>query len=95
MASIKKRGDSYLVTVSMGYNHKGKKITKSKTFNKPSKMTHKKWEKEIQKLSIQYELEVQKGLHLSSNVTLEEFTERWFENYGNIQLKTKTLSICS
>lgn len=91
MASIKQRGDSFLVTVSMGYDIKGKKITKHKTFYKPNNMTPGKWEKEIQKLAIEFELGVEKGLHLSSNTTLNDFVIRWFKDYANNQLQPRTL----
>ncbi|MDO4325797.1 MAG: hypothetical protein Q4E24_07170 [bacterium] len=33
MASIKKRGDSYLITVSCGYDSQGKKITRNTTYH--------------------------------------------------------------
>ena len=48
MASIVKRGDSYRVSVSNGYDISGKKIVATKTFKKPENMTSAKWEKEIQ-----------------------------------------------
>ena len=51
MASIKQRGNSFLVTVSSGYDGQGKKITKSKTFKKPDDVTQKRWEKELEKLT--------------------------------------------
>jgi len=91
MASIKQRGTSYLVTVSCGYDGKGKKIAPSKTFKKPADMTDKKWEKEIQKLALEFEKEVQKGFFLDANSTLKDFTERWLKEYANKQLQSNTL----
>lgn len=91
MASIKQRGNSHLVTVSAGYGGNGKKITKSKTFKKPEDMSDKRWEKEIQKLALEFEIEVEKGLFLDSNATLKDFTDRWFKEYADNQLQPKTI----
>ena len=91
MASIKKRGGSYLVTVSAGYDGQGKKIAKNKTIKRPAGMTDKKWEKEIQKLALEFEIEVEKGLFLDATTTLSDYAERWFNEYGNQNLQPKTL----
>lgn len=91
MASIKQRGNSYLVTVSCGYDSQGKKITKSKTFKKPNEITPKKWEKELNKLALEFETEVQKGLFVDSDITLSAFTDRWLKEYGEKQLQPKTI----
>jgi len=92
MASIQKRGhNSWRVVVSAGYDSAGKKIVKTKTFKKPPEMTDKQWEKELQKLAIEFERQVEKGTALGGNVTLKEFVERWLKEYAEIQLEPKTL----
>lgn len=91
MASIRKRGDSWQITVSNGYGSNGKKITKSKTVKKPHDMTPKKWEKELEKIALEFEIEVEKGLFVDSNTTLADFTERWLEEYAEKQLQPKTI----
>ncbi len=94
MASIRKRGNnSYLVTVSCGYDAQGKKLTRTKTFKKPTDMTEKKWEKEIEKLALEFELEVEKGLHLDGGkLSLADFTELWIRDYAEKNLAPKTLA---
>ena len=92
MASIKQRGNSFLVTVSSGYDGQGKKITKSKTFKKPDDVTPKRWEKELEKLTFEFEKEIEKGIFLDSSSTLNDFTKRWFTEYANNQLESKTIS---
>lgn len=91
MASIVKRNNSYRVTVSNGYDINGKKIVRTKTFNKPDDMTDKKWEKEIQILALEFEREVENGLSINSNSTLKEYIEKWFEEYAGNQLQPTTL----
>lgn len=91
MASIRKRGDSYQVTVSNGYDSKGKKITKSKTFKKPDNMTPKKWEKELNRLALEFEKEIQNGTYIDSNITLEKYSVKWLDEYAKHNLQPKTI----
>lgn len=92
MASIQKRGpNSWRVIVSAGYDSSGRKLVKTKTFKKPPEMTAKQWEKELEKLAIEFERQVEKGTVLDGNVTLKEFVERWLKEYAQKQLEPKTL----
>lgn len=92
MASIKKRGDSWRIFVSNGYHSDGKKIVKTKTVRKPENMTDKKWEKELERIALEFEIEVEKGLFIDSNITLAGFTERWLEEYAEKQMEPKTIA---
>ena len=47
MATIQKRGGSYLIRVSCGYDVKGKQIIRSKTWKPERKMTPNQLEKEL------------------------------------------------
>ena len=47
MASIKKRGNNYQITISLGRDQKGKQIIKTTTF-KPTSSAPSKAEKEVQ-----------------------------------------------
>lgn len=91
MATIEKRGKSYRVIVSEGYDAEGKKIRKNRSFTKPESMSDKKWEKELEKLAFEFEIEVQKGLYFDSNTSLNDFVLRWLKDYGEKQLQPKTL----
>ena len=91
MASIQKRGNSYRIIVSIGRDANGKKITKMKSYSKPEEMSEKKWEKEIQRLAIEFENQVHKGLYVDSNVTLREFIDSWLEEYVEKQLQPRTI----
>lgn len=47
MATIKKRGDSYSIRVSCGYNSKGKQMIQSMTWKPEPGMTSKQIDKEV------------------------------------------------
>ena len=49
MATIKKRGNSYSIRVSCGYDMQGKQIIHSMTWKPEKSMTLKQMEKEVQK----------------------------------------------
>ena len=53
MASIRKRGDSYLIVVSMGYDHNGKRRSaRQKTVKPPEDLTPKRREKWLNEQAI-------------------------------------------
>ena len=92
MASIRQRGkNSWQVVVSNGYSLDGKKLTKTRTFKKPPEMTGKQWEKELQKLALEFEREVERGIALDGNITLKGFTDRWLKEYAEGRLSLRTL----
>ena len=57
MASIRKRGSSYLIVVSMGYDYNGNRIKpQQKTVRPPEWLTPKQLEKWLQEQAILFEL---------------------------------------
>ncbi|MBR4345414.1 MAG: hypothetical protein IKP75_00545 [Oscillospiraceae bacterium] len=52
MATIKKRGDSYPIRVSCGYDSKGKQVIQSMTWKPEPKMTAKQIDKELNRQSV-------------------------------------------
>lgn len=92
MASINKISDEAVVVyVSLGHDTKGKRIRKSKKFFKPSNMTAKRWEKEIQKLAVEFEQELNINYSLNAQITLKDYSKKWLSEYGNINLEDTTL----
>lgn len=92
MSAIEKRGESsYRLTVSCGYDKKGKKIVKRKTIdlshlkpNKQQEEAHKQW--------ILFKDEIEKGTFLDSGkITFEDFIEKWLKDYAEPELAPKTL----
>ena len=92
MAQIKKRGNSYTIIVSLGYDLSGKQITKSKTWKPASNMTPKQIEKAVAKEAAKFEEACQQGLVLNGNIKFGEFIDQWLEKYAKPELKGKTYS---
>lgn len=61
MANITKRKDSYLIRASCGYDTQGKQIIKSKTWKPAPGMTERQIEKELNKIAVEFESNVQNG----------------------------------
>ncbi|ACL76197.1 site-specific integrase [Ruminiclostridium cellulolyticum] len=91
MASIRQRGEnSFQVTVSNGYDSKGKKLLKTKTINIDPRLTEKQREKELQKQVVLFEEEVKSGSYYEpTKMTMSEFIELWLDKKkNNIESKT-------
>ena len=91
MASTKKRGNSYTIIVSCGYDINGKKITKSMIWKPTSKMTEKQIEKEVARQATLFEEKCKTGQSLKGNIKFADFSELWFKDYAEKQLKFQTL----
>ena len=84
MASITKRGDSYRIKVSCGYDIKGKQITKYTTWKPEPNMTAKQIEKEVQRQAVLFEEGVQKGtVSACGSLRLVDFIPQYIENIKN------------
>ena len=96
MASIRKiegkKGVSYKIEVSNGYDVNGKKIRETTTFVPDPSMTKKQQERALQKFAMEFEDKVKRGNCIEGDkITLAEFTEKWFEDYAEGQLERTTL----
>ena len=89
MASYYKRGKSYVIRVSCGYNTEGKQVYQSMTWRPESGMTEKQIEKEVNRQAVLFEEECKKGFQ-SSAVKFETFAEQWFEEYAEPNLRHST-----
>ena len=93
MANIEKRGNNtYRIVVSAGYDSRGKKLRKSRTVTLPNGMTERQREKELTRLSVLFEQEIENGTYLDgSKITFAQFTEKWLKDYAERQLSPGTL----
>lgn len=92
MASIEKRGNTYAIIVSAGYDVNGKKIREKTTFTPDPNMTEKQLQKALEKFTYDFEEKVKNGKFLKGEkITLKEFTEYWIKEYANQQLEKTTL----
>ena len=86
MANIRKRGNSYQIRVSCGYDTKGNQVSKTMTWKPPEGMTERQAEKEAYKQAILFE---EKCLMCAAPVAMkfEELAEKWFEEYARLNLR--------
>ena len=90
MPTIQKRGDTYRIRVSAGYDAKGKQIMKSTTWKPAPGMTPKQIQKELDRQAVLFEEKVKSGRYMDGNIRFQDFAERWFEDYGKEHLRERT-----
>lgn len=93
MANIRKRGDTYQIRVSNGYNVHGKQIVKSKTWKPAPGMTKRQIENELNRQAVLFEEEVTTGHIKPTNIKFEEFAEKWYTEYAPQNLKRSTYAM--
>ena len=86
MAAIRKRGNTYQIRVSCGYDRKGNQIVQTMSWKPDPNMTAKQAEKEVQRQAFLFEEKCLKG-QITANVKFEEFAEQWFEEYAKLNLR--------
>lgn len=92
MASIRKRGNTYQITVSNGRDINGKKITETTTFTPDETKTEKQNQKALEKFAYEFEEKVKSGRYLSGEkLTYSEFIEIWKREYAEKQLEVTSL----
>lgn len=89
MANITKRGNSYSIRVSCGYDSKGRQIMQSMTWKPEPKMTPRQIEKELNRQAVIFEEKCNMG-YQSKAVKFEVFAEEWFESYAKPNLRNTT-----
>ncbi len=90
MASITKRGETYRIKVSLGYDVEGKQITRSTTWTPAPGMTEKQIEKELNRAAVLFE-EKCKGGGTTGAIRFADYADLWFRDYAETHLKRKTL----
>lgn len=90
MATIEKRGDTYRIMVSAGYDSAGKQIKQRITWTPPADLTPAKLKKALQAAAVEFENKVKTGQYISCEITLGEFAARWMKEYGLQHLEATT-----
>ena len=91
MPTLRKRGNSFEITVSVGYDINGRQIRKYATFTPPEGVTPKKAEKLAHAFAMDFEKKCQGSLDLNENMKFEDLVEWYFENYAPNRLKPCTI----
>ena len=86
MANIRKRGNTYQIRVSCGYDIRGVQQFQSMTWKPDEGMTPKQIEKELNRQAILFEEECKKG-KITASIKFQNFAEQWFEEYASINLR--------
>lgn len=78
MASIRKRGSSYLIVVSMGYDYNGKRIKpQQKTVHPPEELTPRQVEKWLNEQAVLFERECRHAPQPVQQLTLAKYIDLW------------------
>ena len=94
MASIRKRGNTYQITVSNGRNAAGKQILETATFTPDPARTEKQNEKALQIFALEFEQKVKSGKYLDGEkITFKDFVTTWKRDYALPHLEKSTLDI--
>lgn len=91
MATITKRGKSYKITVSNGYDIHGKQLREHMTWTPEPHMTERQIEKELDRQAVLFEEKVSNSETNNGNICLIDFTEIYFNDYAKLHLKRKTV----
>lgn len=86
MATIRRRGNTYQIRVSYGYDSKGNQVIQTTSWKPAPNMTAKQAEKEVQRQAFLFEEKCLKG-QVTANVKFEEFAEQWFQEYAKLNLR--------
>ncbi len=92
MPSKRKRGNAYELRASCGFNAKGKRIMKTRTWKPPYGMTEAQAEKEATRQAFLFEEEIRRGEVLDQSTLMEDFLVKWLHNYAEKQLRATTLT---
>ena len=93
MASIRKRGNSYLIVVSMGYDYKGARIKpRQKTVHPPEGLTPKQREKWLQKQAVLFERSCRDAPEETAKpITLAAYIDLWLREVAPGKLAKSTI----
>ena len=89
MATIEKRGESYRVVVSCGFDVNGKRIKRSMTWKPDRKYTEKQLEKALNKIAVEFEEQVLNDeTAISGKLRLVDFIPQYYDNVKNTLAET-------
>lgn len=89
ITTIRKRGNSYQIHVSVGYDTKGNHKEQSMTWRPDEGMTKRQIEKELNLRAVMFEEACMRGFR-TSTIKFQEPAEEWFENYAKLNLRSTT-----
>ena len=92
MASIRKRGSSYLIVVSMGYDYNGKRINpRQKTVHPPEELTPRQAEKWLNEQAVLFERDCRHTPQPVQQLTLAKYIDLWLTDIAPGKLAKSTI----
>lgn len=92
MASVTKRGNTYTIRVSLGYDVSGRQIQKFTTWKPSPGMTEAQIKKEIERQKVLFEEKCLSGKVLDSSIKFGDYAEYWMTEYAEKQLRASTVA---
>lgn len=92
MASATKRGDSYILRASLGYDSAGKQVQKFSTWKPEPGMTARQIEKELERQKVLFEEKCRSGRLLDSSTKFADFSGYWLSEYAEKKLRASTVA---
>ncbi len=92
MANVTKRGNSYRIRVSCGYDVNGKQVFQTKTWKPPENMSARQIKKELDKIVVMFEEKCSRG-KITANIKFQTFAEQWIEEYARPNMRKSTFTL--
>ena len=92
MPSVKKRGDTYRIMVSQGYDIYGKQMRKTTTYTPPEGVTEGKAEKLAMAYAFEFEKRCQGMTNMNENIRFSELAEWYYTQVAVHKLKPATFA---
>lgn len=92
MASATKRGNTYTIRSSLGYDVTGKQIQKYTTWKPEPGMTDKQVEKELERQKVLFDEKCRTGSCLNGSMKFQTFAEYWLTEHAEKQLRPTTIN---
>lgn len=89
MATIRKRGNTFQIRVSCGYDSDGNQVIQTKSWKPGPGMTQRQIEKELNRQAVMFEEACMHG-YKASAIKFEDLSEEWFEEYAKPNLRSTT-----
>lgn len=92
MATVRKRGKSYQIRVSCGYDIAGKQIVKTLNWTPPEGLGARQLKKELDRQTILFEEQCRSRIAPSGSIKLADYIDQWLINYAEMRLKDTTVA---
>ena len=93
MASVRKRGNTYQIRSSCGYDIHGKQVVRTMTWKPTEGMTARQIEKELERQKVLFDEQCAAQGKGNGNIKFEAFAMQWFKEYAVPKLRTKSVDV--